>query len=85
MKRADLLVLLSITALLATAALVFYLVDRPAFLLFFQWPNGGIWSNIAASVILGVPAVYTVLRRMSHHHREHMDMLRKIHRNTTPE
>jgi len=34
---------------------------------FFGWPNGGIWSNLAASVIWTVPALEVNHRRAKRH------------------
>jgi hypothetical protein len=34
---------------------------------FFAWPGGGVWSNLAASVIWTVPALGWHHRRMKRH------------------
>lgn len=35
---------------------------------FFSWPNGGVWANLLASLIWGVPAFVTHHRLMRRHH-----------------
>lgn len=46
-----------------------------AFQLFFSWPQGGVWSNIIASAVLGVPTFVALFRRLRKNHREHVDNL----------
>jgi hypothetical protein len=43
---------------------------------FFAWPNGGVWSNLVASILWTVPALVwhhkTVMRKLDRHHAETM-------------
>lgn len=36
---------------------------------FFAWPNGGVWSNLLASLIWGVPAFVTHHRKIRAAHK----------------
>jgi hypothetical protein len=38
-----------------------------AFTAFFSWPNGGVWSNLLASLLWGAPAFITHHRLMRRH------------------
>lgn len=54
--------------------------------IFFGWPNGGVWSNLLASVLWATPALLAhhklMMRRISKkldmHHEETMQEVRKL-------
>jgi hypothetical protein len=56
------------------------IISPSTFGLFFGWPQGGVWSNLAASFLLGFPTVFTILRKQASHHREQLRVLRQQHR-----
>lgn len=47
---------------------------------FFAWPNGGVWSNLLASVIWTIPALVwhhkRVMARLDKHHQETLREMR---------
>ena len=47
---------------------------------FFAWPNGGVWSNLLASVLWTVPALVwhhkRVMAKLDRHHQETMREVR---------
>lgn len=77
--RAERLILLAFVSAVLAFVAVFALADPAAFRSFFAWPNGGVWSNLVASSILGVPALYAVLRKLRIHHQQHLDLLHRQH------
>jgi hypothetical protein len=77
--RLERYLLATLVGLLAGLIVGLYLADPVAFRGFFAWPNGGIWSNLLASLLLGIPAVYAILRRLARQHAEHLHLLHTHH------
>lgn len=55
------------------------LLSPAGFTSFFAWPAGGVWSNLIASFLLGVPALTTLFRRLARQHAEHLRALHERH------
>lgn len=79
MKRSEVLLIALFVAVLVLLTVLFAILAPSAFRLFFSWPDGGVWSNFVASIVLGVPAIYAILRRLARQHREHLALLRQHH------
>lgn len=79
LSRVDVLLVLLSLAVAAVLILLFRVVDPRAFDSFFAWPDGGVWSNIAASLLWAVPAGYAVLRRQARMHAEQLATLKGHH------
>lgn len=47
--------------------------------LFFHWPDGGVWSNIVASVIWALPPASVAYWRARVHRRHHAASLNELH------
>ena len=48
--------------------------------LFFAFPDGGVWSNLIASVIWALPTFIFTALHMNKKHKEHMSAINKIHK-----
>jgi hypothetical protein len=53
---------------------------KHVFLTLLAWPDGIILGNLLASLIWGLPAILHLDRLARRHHKEHMDLLDKHHR-----
>lgn len=86
MNRTDRLILAIVALIVGGVILGLRLADRTAFGSFFDWPDGGVWSNLLASLLLGAPALLAILRRIEKHHaaarelavRHHAEVMAKI-------
>lgn len=76
MKRRD---FVFIVLALALSVATFAVASPTAFRLFFHWPDGGVWSNLAASFLLGAPALYAILRKLTTQHAQHLAQLARQH------
>lgn len=79
LSRAEWLLLVTLLTLAAVGVVALRAASRAAFNAFFSWPLGGVWSNLVASLVLGAPALYAVLRKLTKNHAEHLRLLQSHH------
>jgi hypothetical protein len=48
--------------------------------LFFNWPEGSVWSNIIASVIWTTPPFIWTIIRFNKKHKQNFEAINKIHK-----